>query len=287
MEASKNNKNDEINIFVGIDPSLNSTGVAIWIKENDFYHLYNIRSKQTKKEASLIPSAGAVSVILYEHTDAGAQKEDHHKFELIKTENIINITKEIKNILLSVMTDAVPDDTINVNLHVCVETNAYSAGARSVSLVELSGLNFLIRYTVLNFNMDDVDIDVELICATPAEIKKYATGRGDADKELMLYCFSLLQPEICTKYSFMKLDDLADAHFMMLFAYNIYNKIYNKLYNKETNSEHSYSDEQEKLISDKINVVKTLKKQQKSTIKNYKHKKDVWDTDMMQFADEI
>lgn len=274
-----------INIFVGIDPSLNSTGIAIYIPDENIYHLYNIRSKRTKKEESLMPESGIIDTVMYEHNDPNIYKGNNpHKFELIKTQNIINIVKEIKTIIIKNILN-VACDCDYVSLHVCIETNAFSAGSHSVSLVDLCGLNFLIRSMVIKIPEEfaSSNINTSLICATPSEIKKFATNRGDADKELMLYCFSLIKPDIYKTYSFMKLDDLADAHFMMLFAYNIYNKE-----NKETiNANNIYTETQEKLISEKIKSKSELKKQERITIKNSKNKKAVWDNSMIQFADSI
>lgn len=282
-----NIKNDKLHIFVGIDPSVSSTGVAVWIEETNFYHLYNIRRKRTKKEESLIPTTGPLDVVMYKYVDPNKYKgKDQHRFELAKTLNLINITNEIRKILQRTILESHPD-VLNVDMYVCIETNAYRAGARSVSLVDLCGLNFLIRNSVINLNNEFVcGLNARLICATPSEIKKYATGRGDADKELIMFCFSLLQPDIAETYKFMKLDDIADANFMMNYA----RSLYLKEKDKNTQSELSlvgYSDEQEKLIYDKINEIKSLKRENKSTIKNKKNVKSVWDDDMLSFADDV
>lgn len=281
------NINKTINIFVGIDPSLNSTGVAVYIPETEIYNLYNIRSKRTKKEESQMPEYGVIDTVMYKYTDANIYKgNDSHKFELIKTKNIINIVKEIRTILVKhILTSAYNCDY--VSLHVCIETNAFSTGIRSVSLIDLCGLNFLIRSMIIKLPEEFAcNVNTSLVCASPTEIKKFATNRGDADKDLMLYCFSLLKPEICETYSFMKLDDLADAHFMMLFVYNIYNKE-NTKDDECINIKHIYTEKQEKMLSDKIKLKSELKKQERMTIKNNKNKKSVWYDSMMQFADNI
>lgn len=283
-----NTKNGKLHVFVGIDPSISSTGVAVWVKETNFYHLYNIRNKRTKKEEAQMPEAGPVDVVMYRYSDPNKYKgSDQRKFELVKTLNLISITKEIRKILCSTILENHHNECLNAEMYVCIETNAFRAGTRSVSLADLCGLNFLIRNAVINLSDEFSDgVDMNLVCATPSEIKKYATGRGDADKELMLFCFSLLQPEIAEAYGFMKLDDLADASFMMNYAHSLYIK--DKVDgNAAELSMCGYSDEQEKLIYDKINEVKTLKRENKIAIKNNKNKKSVWDEDMLSFADGV
>lgn len=280
-------KNGKLHIFAGIDPSISSSGVAVWIKETNFYHLYNIRNKRTKKEEMQMPAAGPVDVVMYKYTDPNKYKgKDQRKFELVKTINLINITKEIKRILHCTVLEH-RRGAINIEMYVCIETNAFRAGARSVSLVDLCGLNFLIRNAVIGLNNEfPCGVDAHLVCATPSEIKKYATGRGDADKELVMFCFSLLRPDIAETYGFMKLDDLADAYFMMNYAHSLYIKDKCKDGGAEL-SACGYSDEQEKLIQNKISETKNLKRERKIAIKNNKNKKSVWDDDMLSFADGV
>ena len=55
---------------------------------------------------------------------------------------------------------------------------------------------------------------VKLIVGTPGEIKKFATGNGNANKELISSCFKMIYPEL----DLPKLDDIADAYFMSMFA---------------------------------------------------------------------
>lgn len=265
-------KNSATHIFVGIDPSIHSTGMCVWIQETNFYHLYNIRSKRTKKEENLMPKENALDVVMYEYKDPNVyKKEDVHKFELAKTLNVINIKKEIKKILISRIMST-PGD---IEIHCCIETPAFKSGSHTTSLIDLCGLNYSIREMILGFESEFAyKVSVTLIPSTPTEIKKYATGRGDADKELMLFCFSLLMPEICETYSFMKLDDIADAHFMMSFSYSLY---------YEGEGIQTYSDEEQELINKKINETKILKREKKLTIKNNK----VWDDSMTTFADNL
>lgn len=288
---------NEQHIYVGIDPSIASTGATICINDNVFF--YNIKNKQTNKENIALTELECkdVNVILYDYENPNTYKKaDTHKFELLKTNNIISVADAIKYIIIDKITDMLKalhsgEDRhgVKIVLHVCIETNAYSAGSRTTSLVELCGLNFLIRERILSLNNREVGdffntygyIDsVILTCSTPSEIKKFATGRGDADKELMLYCFSLLQPEIVSKFEFLKLDDIADSFFMCEYAKHIAE-------NSNIDPIILYNEKQQERLSDKINDVKNQKRENKITIKNMKNKKSVWDESMMSFADQL
>ena len=70
----------------------------------------------------------------------------------------------------------------------------------------------MIRSTVIE--MSKGFKPVELIVGTPGEIKKFATGNGNANKDLILSCFKMIYPDL----DLPKLDDIADAYFMGMFA---------------------------------------------------------------------
>ena len=282
----------EANLYIGIDPSINSTGVCAKSDICGKCRLYNIKSKRTLKEEKLYKEAAAPDnapvVIMYQYSNPNIynkkdKNRDQHAFELVKTKNAINITKEIYNIIYKEANSISTGDN-RVTVRVCLEAPAYGAGARTVSLADLCGLNYLIREMVLSLpeNCNNIK-DAELVCSVPSEIKKYATGRGDADKDIMLYCFSLLEPGIAETYSFMKTDDMADAYFMCMYAEYIYNKEYDKK-SKNTNM---YSAAHEKLISDKINSMKVLKKLEKDDIYKSKRNKSIWDDGMRSFAEAL
>ena len=94
--------------------------------------------------------------------------------------------------------------------YITIESNSFNSRGSSVSLIELCGLNFLIRNAFFNKE------NTELIIGTPAEIKKFATSKGNADKELMSLIFNLYFPDLVK--SCLKTDDIADAFFMSNFS---------------------------------------------------------------------
>ena len=63
---------------------------------------------------------------------------------------------------------------------------------------------------------ENIEENTELIIGTPAEIKKFATSKGNADKELMSLIFNLYFPDLVK--SCLKTDDIADAFFMSNFS---------------------------------------------------------------------
>lgn len=319
---TEDKKEISIDVYIGIDPSINSTGITIMsdLGKNSYY-LYNrmfvVKSKLTKKESKLLDEYYnknkenyniltkdfLFKAVIYEHEDANIynkeKNKDAHMFELTKTNNLISITAKIKQIILYYISNMLisyeTSNNINNNeniiyniiIHSCIETNSFNSRARSVSLVELCGLNFLIRNMLLNLYKEDhfimnVNIKMNLICATPTEIKKFATYRGDADKELMKICFDLLHQEITDKLSFTKLDDVIDSYFMCMYAINI-----NEL--NKTDKEYTLYDGQE--VKDKLNDIlnkkKEFKKEERNKKKQLKNKENIWDNEMLEFADEI
>lgn len=311
MDKIENN----INIFIGIDPSLNSTGMTIMCDLNTDNYIYNrmyaIKSKLTKKEKQIlldynnkyindknnIMNGFYFDAVTYEHEDANIynkeKNKDSHMFELVKTQNLINIVATLKDIILDNINNIIETYNNNENLnlyniicHVCIETNSFNSRQRSVSLIELCGLNFLIRNMLLSLykqpHKDNINIKTELICATPTEIKKFATYRGDADKELMGLCFKLLQPNIIKQLEGFKLDDIVDSYFMCLYAINI---------NEIRNTDNEYNIYNDNRIKSQLNNIiedkKLKKKQERANKKSIKNKEQIWDNEMMTFADEI
>lgn len=321
-----------IHVFIGIDPSLNSTGITIMSDcgQNNNNYIYNrmfvIKPKLTKKETKILDKYNNKHDIIYKlneptkdfyfnaltyyHDDANyynrEPNKDSHKFELLKTTNLINITSKIENIINRCILDIVDlylklnpineeeydKHLYNVICHTCIETNSFNSRQHSVSLVELCGLNFLIRNMILCLYWNQIKlrikIEPDLLCATPTEIKKFATYRGDADKELMMMCFKLLQPNIIKELDGFKLDDVADSYFMCLYAMSNY-----ELNNSNDSNSTFYKDglftnndikaQLTSIIEDK----KEKKKQDRANKKSLKNKEQIWDDDMMSFADKI
>lgn len=231
---------NKIDLFIGIDPSINSTGVTILEycarADNSYVQqrskmFYVVKDKLTKKENSIIENYKKI------HSDFNAvvyskrcQKvtNSSSENEVIKTINLINIVEEIKKILKLYINKIKLDDSFDeIRCFVTIEANAYSAGGRTVSLIELAGLNYLIRNMIIELSQKNnfiiykkqkINVSFELIVEPPTVIKKFATTRGDADKDLMLFCFKLKNEEFFNALEGFKLDDVADSYFMAYYG---------------------------------------------------------------------
>lgn len=278
-----------IDLFIGIDPSINSTGITI-IEYNSTYDdnnkLFNyiykkktffaIKDKLTKKEISLIENYNNINknndfnIELYvkARQDQDLTSSDN---EIIKTSNLRNIINSIKKIIkLYIRNIKDLKSTKQVRCYVTIEANSYGSSGRTVSLIELAGLNYLIRNAIFDLNEENSNISYGLFIEPPTVIKKFATSRGDADKDLMLYCFSLKNENIYNNLKEFKLDDIADSYFMALYGLTMTYEVsllenYKFIYNKEQSSE---LDNQLKSYKETKQSSKKTKKYQKQVIQS-------------------
>lgn len=200
------------NIYVGIDPSINSSGVYVRVEssigellEEKFYIIKG--DKLSKKEdAAELKNLAVFSYVIYDkqNTTNGTNIENERN----KAINFISIVENIKKIIA---TTDFRYGKMN-KIYVCQEGISYGSRIRTKSIFDLAGLNFMIRSMVIE--MGKGFKPVELIVGTPGEIKKFATGNGNANKDLILSCFKMIYPEL----DLPKLDDIADAYFMGMFA---------------------------------------------------------------------
>lgn len=174
-------------IILGIDPSINSTGLCIYDTETDSCTYHVIPSKMTKKMhqyniympyEKIVPPANA------EYTEK----------EHIKTSNLQKIVSIISDIL----------DHQRPEL-VIIEGVSYGSKG-SAALVDLAGLNFMIRALVLQH-------EIPFIIVSPTEWKKQMIGNGSAEKDTIIESWRRLEPEM-TKLTGIKADDIADAYFL-------------------------------------------------------------------------
>lgn len=200
------------NIYVGIDPSINSSGVYVRVEssigdliEEKFYIIKG--DKLSKKEDTAeLKNLAVFSYIIYDkqNTTTGTNIENERN----KVINFMSIVASIKEIIL---TTDYKYGRMN-NIYVCQEGISYGSITRTKSIFDLAGLNFMIRSMIIEIGKGPKH--VELIVGTPGEIKKFATGNGNANKDLILSCFKMIYPEL----DLPKLDDIADAYFMSMFA---------------------------------------------------------------------
>lgn len=206
------------NIYVGIDPSVNSTGVCISVYdandnllEEKFYIVKP--DKLTKKEdAAESKHISKFAYLLYDKEPTNTDNNSDN--ERNKAINFMQIVEKVRSIIFQ--TDY---RYYRMNrIYICQEGISYGSSTRTKSIFDLSGLNFMFREMVINSSKGFKP--VTLIVATPGEIKKFATGNGNANKELLLECFKAVYPDL----DIPKMDDIADAYFMANYAKNFTNE---------------------------------------------------------------
>lgn len=199
-------------LYVGIDPSINSTGITIAIYENDveveikFYIIKN--GRLTKKESFANDSINNFEYVIYDKIDLKQFKDDNHVFEYYKTKNMVEVVNTIYDLILN---EAKKYSAI---VNVVIEGISYGSSIRTKSIFDLAGLNYMIRYKLITSDMKHLNLSI----ATPSNIKKYATGKGNANKESIMTIFKYIFPEM---ESIPKLDDIADSYFMAMFSRDI------------------------------------------------------------------
>lgn len=243
-------------MYIGIDPSINSTGICIQCynenNERNSIKFYIVHGGKLKKK-ELLAENKFIDIFEYVCYDKQEIKEfkgkDNNKFELTKTQNLLNIVDNIVDIICKEERKIhIKYPGKDIQKYITIEANSFNSRNQSVSLIELCGLNYLIRNAFFDKPL------TELIIGTPSELKKYATSRGNADKELIELIFKTEFSDLVN--SDIKTDDIADAFFMSNFS-----KKYNENICKTFVQEHGL----EKLVKNAVNKnkeVKRLKKDQ-------------------------
>lgn len=200
-------------LYVGIDPSINSTGITINIWEDNslFTEVFYIikPNKLTRKEQKVTEDDDLKAVIYstYEKIDT-KDADDSHKLELIKTKNLLNIVNVISHIITVYSKHC---DKIYVGM----EGLSYGSSARTRSIYELAGLNYLIRNELMTKHM------CKLYILPPTEVKKFATGIGNCSKDVVINVFSSIFPHLL---KIPKIDDIADSWFICNYVRDITKK---------------------------------------------------------------
>lgn len=180
-------------IRIGIDPSINCTGVCVTMNNENHYYL--IPSKMTKKMDGF--KHDYICILPYrKYTTKAGEYSEKEKY---KTANIENICYRIKRIIEFIK------EQHNDDIIVFMEGVSYGS-VGSAALVDLSGLNFAIRITLLNMK-----IPFEII--SPTSVKKFAVANGQAEKDIMIDAWKRLDKNI-SNISSIKIDDLADSYFL-------------------------------------------------------------------------
>lgn len=195
-------------IYVGIDPSINSTGVSLLTYSdnklvNEFFVIIKPDKLTKKEKAAEEKYITKFEYFLYDKKVAN-EDEDNSASELAKTLNFISICNAIKEIFHKYRVKY----SGMVRFHVCQEGISYGSTIRTRSVFDLAGLNYMLRSTVLSVS------DADLTIGTPGEIKKFASGNGNCSKDIMIELFKKCHRD----FELPKVDDVADAYWMSKFA---------------------------------------------------------------------
>lgn len=203
-----------MDIFIGIDQSINSTGITIQKfenekKTNEFFYIIK-PNKLTKNEIKASEKINNFEYICYNKLEK-ADAKDNNEFELNKLQNNIEITDIIIN-LINIHVEKLD------RLYVSMEGVSYQSH-NTQSIVDLSGLSYLIRYRVYKYFLSHQDQMGCLKIFSPNEVKKFASGNGAACKEVMINLFKSMNKQFAT---LPKIDDLSDSFWICCYMRKIF-----------------------------------------------------------------
>lgn len=200
-----------MNVFIGIDPSINSTGMTIRT-DTGYCRFFIIKGdKLTKKEKNAqLNNYVIFEYCLYQKENVKDTNNAHER-ELAKAHNLSTIADTIYNIIEESLHQLRKISTID-SVTICMEGISYGS-IHSAAVMDLAGLNYLIRDRLHHHTVVGT-----LLVTPPAEIKKFFTGSGTANKLVIINCFKQIYPN----FELPKIDDIADSYSMSKYAQKIY-----------------------------------------------------------------
>jgi Holliday junction resolvasome RuvABC endonuclease subunit len=177
-------------VILGIDPSINSTGLTVWKREQNIHIYYIISNHLTKKMKDF--HHDRFQYIEYQKIQPDKNVEYCIR-ESQKTSNIFNICQAIREVIQ------------NEGVTACVMEGVSYGSTGSAALVDLAGLNFAIRCTLKELN-------IPFMIVSPTSVKSFAVGNGAAQKEAIIFAWTHCDPEF--QGVKVKIDDVADSYFM-------------------------------------------------------------------------
>lgn len=202
-----------MNVFIGIDPSINSTGMTIRT-DTGFCRFFIIKGdKLTKKEKNAqLNNYEIFEYCLYQKENVKDTNNAHER-ELAKAHNLSTIADTIYNIIEELLQQLRKTGTID-SVIICMEGISYGS-IHSAAVMDLAGLNYLIRDRLHHHTVVGT-----LLVTPPAEVKRFYTGSGNANKQLMISTFKGSFPD----FDLPKLDDIADSDSMAKYARDWFEK---------------------------------------------------------------
>lgn len=200
-----------MNVFIGIDPSINSTGMTIRT-DTGFCRFFIIKGdKLTKKEKNAQSDNSEIFEYCLYQKENVKDTNNAHERELAKAHNLSTIADTIYNIIEELLRQFRKISSID-SVTICMEGISYGS-THSAAVMDLAGLNYLIRDRLHHHTVVGT-----LLVTPPAEIKKFFTGDGTAKKLVIINCFKQLYPN----FNLPKMDDIADSYSMSKYAQKIY-----------------------------------------------------------------
>lgn len=202
-----------MNVFIGIDPSINSTGMTIRT-DTGFCRFFIIKGdKLTKKEKNAqLDNSEIFEYCLYQKENVKDTNNAHER-ELAKAHNLSTIADTIYNIIEELLQQFRKTSSID-SVTICMEGISYGS-IHSAAVMDLAGLNYLIRDRLHHHTVVGT-----LLVTPPAEIKRFYTGSGNANKQLMISTFKGSFPD----FELPKLDDICDSEAMAKYARDWFEK---------------------------------------------------------------
>lgn len=172
--------------IIGIDPSMNCTGVCVSIEDNNIYYMYPTKTTKKMKEFK----HEYINIIPIDKEHAGIEYSDK---ERDKTINIYNICTSIEDVIIKYKPDKI-----------LIEGMAYNATG---TVADLGGLNYCLRMLAIKH-------DIPFIVISPTSVKKFAVGNGSAEKDVIIDAWKRIDTNIKDIEKGIKIDDLADSYFI-------------------------------------------------------------------------
>lgn len=183
-------------VKIGIDPSINSTGVCVDLGDKQYIY-YNIVGHATKK----LKQFNHDNIYIIDYEKNTEKFDDYSDKEQQKTNNIYLICSKIKDIISKYNPDVVLMEGISYGSH----------GSRALS--DLAGLNFSLRMAI-----KEIQGVKPMIIISPSAVKKFAIADGQADKEIIVDAWKRIDKNI-SDVKDIKIDDLADSFFISQYKY--------------------------------------------------------------------
>ena len=202
-----------MNVFIGIDPSINSTGMTIRT-DTGFCRFFIIKGdKLTKKEKNAQSDNSEIFEYCLYQKENVKDTNNAHERELAKSHNLSTIADTIYNIIEELLRQLRKTGTID-SVTICMEGISYGS-IHSAAVMDLAGLNYLIRDRLHHHTVVGT-----LLVTPPAEVKRFYTGSGNANKQLMISTFKGSFPD----FDLPKIDDVCDSEGMAKYARDWFEK---------------------------------------------------------------